>query len=143
MGGERIMQTLAILAISIVIIAGAMLVFGINNDLSSIRENPLPTVFIIVMISILSISIYNSGKEVDHNLAVLALNLRDLEQKQIDDKTRLLETELGTTRDNLLVEDYEGDYSKVTSEKGVFKVIFTRDMEHNMIIEKITPILTH
>jgi hypothetical protein len=143
MGGERIMQTLAILAISIVIIAGAMLVFGINNDLSSIRENPLPTVFIIVMISILSISIYNSGKEVDHNLAVLALNLRDLEQKQIDDeKTRLLETELGTTRDNLLVEDYE-DYSKVTSEKGVFKVIFTRDMEHNMIIEKITPILTH
>jgi hypothetical protein len=142
MGGERIMQTLAILAISIVIIAGAMLVFGINNDLSSIRENPLPTVFIIVMISILSISIYNSGKEVDHNLAVLILNLRDLEQKQIDDKTRLLETELGTTRDNLLVEDYE-DYSKVTSEKGVFKVIFTRDMEHNMIIEKITPILTH
>ncbi|HHT7062879.1 TPA: hypothetical protein ACTZ5S_005461 [Bacillus cereus] len=136
------MQTLAILAISIVIIAGVMLLFGINNDLSSVRENPLPTVFIIVTVAILSISLYYSGKDADHNLSVLALNLRDLEQKQIDDKNRLLETELGTTSDKLLVEDYE-DYTKVTSEKGVFRVIFTRDMDDNMIIKKITPILTN
>ncbi|MGN4816804.1 hypothetical protein ACTFRO_26025 [Bacillus cereus group sp. MYBK163-2] len=136
------MQTLAILAISIVIIAGVMLLFGINNDLSSIRENPLPTVFIIVTVAILSISLYYSGKDADHNLAVLAINLRDLEQKQIDDKNRLLENELGTTSDKLLVEDYE-DYTKVTSEKGVFRVIFTRDMDDNMIIQKITPVVTY
>ncbi|MCV5792319.1 hypothetical protein OFN52_35250, partial [Escherichia coli] len=79
---------------------------------------------------------YYSGKDADHNLAVLAINLRDLEQKQIDDKNRLLENELGTTSDKLLVEDYE-DYTKVTSEKGVFRVIFTRDMDDNMIIKKI------
>ncbi|MEC2873415.1 hypothetical protein ACIQHV_32595 [Bacillus bombysepticus] len=136
------MQTLAILAISIVIIAGVMLLFGINNDLSSIRENPLPTVFIIVTVAILSISLYYSGKDADHNLEVLAINLRDLEQKQIDDKNRLLENELGTTSDKLLVEDYE-DYTKVTSEKGVFRVIFTRDMDDNMIIQKITPVVTY
>ncbi|BCD02799.1 hypothetical protein BC30048_p1308 (plasmid) [Bacillus cereus] len=136
------MQTLAILAISLVITAGVMLVFGINNDLRSIRENPLPTVFIIVTVAILSISIYYSGKEADHNLAQVALNLRSLEQKQINDKNKLLETELGTNSDKLLVEDYE-DYTKVTSEKGVFKVIFTRDMDDNIIIKKITPILTN
>ncbi|MDA2598436.1 hypothetical protein PDQ40_22550 [Bacillus cereus group sp. Bc061] len=133
------MQTLAI---SIVIIAGVMLLFGINNDLSSIRENPLPTVFIIVTVAILSRSLYYSGKEADQNLAQVALNLRDLEQKQINDKNKLLETELGTASDKLLVEDYE-DYTKVTSEKGVFRVIFTRDMDDNMIIKKITPILTN
>lgn len=134
------MQTLAILAISLVITAGVMLVFGINNDLRYIRENPLPTVFIIVTVAILSISIYYSGKEADHNLAQISLNLRSLEQKQINDKNKLLETELGTNSDKLLVEDYE-DYTKVTSEKGVFKVIFTRDMDDNIIIQKITPIL--
>lgn len=136
------MQTLAILSISVVVTAGFMLLAKINYDLSSIRENPLPTVFIIVTLAILSISLYNSGKDADHNLAVLALNLRDLEHKQIDDKNRLLETELGTTSDKLLVEDYE-DYTKVTSEKGVFKVIFTRDMNDNMIIQQITPVLTY
>ncbi|MBY0132037.1 hypothetical protein H0177_17405 [Bacillus cereus] len=136
------MQTLAILSISVVVTAGFMLLAKINYDLSSIRENPLPTVFIIVTLAILSTSLYNSGKDADHNLAVLALNLRDLEHKQIDDKNRLLETELGTTSDKLLVEDYE-DYTKVTSEKGVFKVIFTRDMNDNMIIQQITPVLTY
>ncbi|MDF9524353.1 hypothetical protein P5815_27980 [Bacillus cereus] len=136
------MQTLAILSISVVVTAGFMLLAKINYDLSSIRENPLPTVFIIVTLAILSISLYSSGKDADHNLAVLALNLRDLEHKQIDDKNRLLETELGTTSDKLLVEDYE-DYTKVTSEKGVFKVIFTRDMNDNMIIQQITPVLTY
>ncbi|MGU9544476.1 hypothetical protein [Bacillus cereus] len=136
------MQTLAILSISVVVTAGFMLLAKINCDLSSIRENPLPTVFIIVTLAILSTSLYNSGKDADHNLAVLALNLRDLEHKQIDDKNRLLETELGTTSDKLLVEDYE-DYTKVTSEKGVFKVIFTRDMNDNMIIQQITPVLTY
>lgn len=114
------MQTLAILAISLVITAGVMLLFGINNDLSSIHENPLPTVFIIVTVAILSISLYYR-KDADHNLAVLAINLRDLEQKQIDDKNRLLENELGTTSDKLLVEDYE-DYTKVTSEKGYLEL---------------------
>ncbi|MHA4414529.1 hypothetical protein ACX163_25655 [Bacillus cereus] len=68
--------------------------------------------------------------------------MRDLEQKKIDYRKRLLETELGTTSDKLIVEDYE-DYTKVTSEKGVFKVIFTRDMDDNMFIKKITPILTN
>ncbi|MGY1423315.1 hypothetical protein [Bacillus cereus] len=136
------MQILAILSISVVVTAGFMLLAKINYDLSSIRENPLPTVCIIVTLAILSISLYNSGKNADHNLAVLALNLRDLEHKQIDDKNRLLETELGTTIDKLLVEDYK-DYTKVTSEKGVFKVIFTRDMNDNMIIQKITPVLTY
>ncbi|HDR8500174.1 TPA: hypothetical protein QC442_005503 [Bacillus cereus] len=136
------MQTLAILSISLVVTAGFMLLAKINYDLISIRENPLPTVCIVVVVVILSISLYNSGKNADHNLAVLALNLSDLKQKQIDDKKRILETELGTTNDKLLVEDYE-DYTKVTSEKGVFKVIFTRDMNDNMIIEKITPVLTY
>ncbi|PER45212.1 hypothetical protein COL26_20255 [Bacillus thuringiensis] len=136
------MQTLAILSISVVVTAGFMLLAKINYDLSSIRENPLPTVFIIVTLAIFSISLYNSGKDADHNLAVLALNSRDLEQKQIDDKNRLLETELGTTGDKLLVEDYK-DYTKVTSEKGGFKVIFIRDMNDNMFIQKITPILTY
>ncbi|MDZ3953524.1 hypothetical protein U0X36_11595 [Bacillus thuringiensis] len=136
------MQTLAILSISVVVTAGFMLLAKINYDLSSIRENPLPTVFIIVTLAILSISLYNSGKDADYNLAVLALNSRHLEQKQIDDKNRLLENELGTTSDKLLVEDYE-DYTKVTSEKGVFRVIFTRDMDDNMIIQKITPVVTY
>ncbi|WP_336771005.1 hypothetical protein [Bacillus bombysepticus] len=136
------MQTLAILSISLVVTAGFMLLAKINYDLISIRENPLPTVCIVVVVVILSISLYNSGKNADYNLAVLALNLSDLKQKQIDDKKRILETELGTTNDKLLVEDYE-DYTKVTSEKGVFKVIFTRDMNDNMIIEKITPVLTY
>nr|WP_162283580.1 hypothetical protein [Bacillus cereus]QHV07884.1 hypothetical protein C1N82_32260 [Bacillus cereus] len=136
------MQTLAILSISVVVTAGFMLLAKINYDLSSIRENPLPTVCIIVTLAILSISLYNSGKNADHNLAVLALNLRDLEHKQIDDKNRLLETELGTTIDKLLVEDYK-DYTKVTSEKGVFKVIFARDMNDNMVIQRITPVLTY
>ncbi|MGG0360234.1 hypothetical protein ABEY57_20555 [Bacillus tropicus] len=136
------MQTLAILSISIVVVAGFMLLAILNYDLDSIRENPLPTVCIVVVVAILSISLYNSGKRADHNLAVLALNLRDLEQKKIDDRKRLLETELGTTGDKLLVEDYK-DYTKVTSEKGVFKVIFTRDMNDNMFIQKITPILTY
>ncbi|KAA0803783.1 hypothetical protein [Bacillus sp. BB56-3] len=136
------MQTLAILSISIVVVAGFMLLAILNYDLDSIRENPLPTVCIIVVVAILSISLYNSGKRADHNLAVLALNLRDLEQKQIDNRKRLLETELGTTSDKLIVEDYE-DYTKVTSEKGVFKVIFTRDMDDNMFIKKVTPILTY
>ncbi|MGQ8823816.1 hypothetical protein CN582_25110 [Bacillus wiedmannii] len=136
------MQTLAILSISVVVTGGFILLATMNYDLNSIRENPLPTVCIVVVIAILSISLYNSGKKADHNLAVVALNLRDLEQKQINDRNSLLETELGTTSDKLLVEDYE-DYTKVTSEKGVFKVIFTRDMDDNMFIKKITPILMY
>ncbi|KAA0794977.1 hypothetical protein [Bacillus sp. BPN334] len=136
------MQTLAILVISIVITAGIVLLFCLNYDLSSVHENYIPTVCIIVTVGTLSLFLYNFGKEADHNLTQVALKLRDLEQKQINDKSSLLETELGTTSDKLLVEDYE-DYTKVTSERGVYKVIFTRDMDNNMIIEKITPILTH
>ncbi|EOO25005.1 hypothetical protein IIU_06578 [Bacillus cereus VD133] len=68
------MQTLAILSISIVVVAGFMFLAILNYDFDSIRENPLPTVCIVVVVAILSISLYNSGKRADHNITLQYLH---------------------------------------------------------------------
>ncbi|PEB54579.1 hypothetical protein COO03_04890 [Bacillus sp. AFS098217] len=133
------LTSFSILMISIFIAAGIVLTYTLVSGIDSSAAKYISLTCLIAFFGLGSLWMYHTGQKGDEEVIEFVGKIEELEQKQkeIEQKKEdkmyhLLEKELKTSKDKLIVERNE-EFTKVTSDRGVFKVNFSYDSKGNII----------